>query len=429
MNTFDTYGITYKKIRLSNGAEVRLLQRKGAPISIQTCIRAGSRYNTTSGLAHFFEHMLVAGTSSYPSKLAIAQALDVIGGSFDVSTDADLLRLTISVPNHNNFIHSISILNEILTAPIYTEATLKNECSVILNEQNERKKDSTYILQQMLMGLMYEDYELHFNNLGSPKSVSNINLDDIKRFAARNITADKIIFIVSGDINIETVQRELNTIQLSVDNNHMTSEILPAPKGKNISICNRPGKRSDLAIGFRCDTTNPEELAGLIMIQQLFTGRSSPFITKLRYNHGLVYGGKTLFWDFSGTGVFSISTSCASENIMEVYNIMRQVLNEVLQKGITDAECTTLQTKTYSHYRFNLQTSQQWLDAEVAAIRHTVGDEANDNALTILQYIQRMDASKLTKIFKKFFPQEAAYHSIIGEPSEDIKQRVVDTII
>lgn len=424
MHTFKKFGVTYEKTRLNNGAEVRLLQRKGAPIHIQACIKAGSRHNTVPGLAHFWEHMLLAGTTAHPSKRAIAKALEEIGGSFEATTDADLLRLTISIPHSGGFEFASNVLNEILTTSAYTEEALENERSVILNEQNDRLKDPTYILQHTLMRLMYVEYERNFNNLGTAASVSAIQREDITEFATKNLTADRVIFVVSGDIDIDAVQKSLATISLAADNNYATPQIPSIQHDKTVSVLDRPDTQSNLAIGFRCDTKNPEELAGLILIQQLAMGRSNPFITALRYNRGLVYGGKTLLWDFNGTSVFSIGTSCASKNVVEVYSIMHEVLAGMLHQGISDTVCEAAQTKTDSHYRFNLQTSKQWLDAEVAAIRHSIEGGIDTNALTILQYIDKMDAHTLTETFKKFFASEKAYHAVIGHVSEEDKRQI-----
>lgn len=424
LHTFKKFGVTYKKIKLDNGAELRLLQRTGAPIHIQACIQAGSRHNTVSGLAHFWEHMLLAGTNSYPSKLAIAQALEAVGGSFEATTDADLLRLTISLPNSDHFSLGTKVLNEILNESLYTEKAIENERAVILNEQKNRLGDSVYSLQHTLMKLMYIDYDLYFSNLGTAASVSSINQKNIKEFAAKKITSDRVTFIVSGDIDIETAQSALSTILLAKENDFKAPKILPTPTGKTTNIQVQSGPQSNLAIGFRCDTKNPEDLAGLILIQQLAMGRSNPFITALRYNRGLVYGGKTLLWDFNGTSIFSIGTSCAPKNVIEVYRIMHQVLKDILQTGISDSVCAAAQTKADSYYRFNLQTSRQWLDAEAAAVRHTIEGGMESHALTILEHVHQMDDVTLTKIFTKFFSPEVAYHAVVGQISEEDAQLV-----
>lgn len=424
MHTFKKYGVTYKKAKLINDVELRLLQRTGAPIHIQACIHAGSRHNTSSGLAHFWEHMLLAGTISYPSKLAIAQALEKVGGSFEATTDADLVRLTISLPNPDHFSFGVSILNEILTKSLYTQKAIENERTVILNEQKERLKDSVYSLQHRLLQLMYTEYDLYFNNLGTEASVSSISQNDIREFAEKHITSDHVTFIVSGDIDFVTAQDTLNTIPLAKKDDFKTPGLPSITTDKTVDVQVQPDSQSTLAIGFRCDTKNPTDLAGLVLIQQLAMGRSNPFITALRYNRGLVYGGKTLLWDFNGTSIFSIVTSCSPKNVTEVYTIMHQVLNNILQTGISDDVCVAVQTKTSSYYRFNLQTSKQWLDAEAAAVRHSIDGGVESNALTILEQVDEMNATTLTKIFNKFFNPQVAYHAVTGQISEEDIQQI-----
>jgi len=416
---FKKFGLNYQNLLLENGSEVRLLQRTGAPIHLQACIHAGSRHNTIPGLAHFLEHILVAGTHSYPSKLALANAIEQVGGSFEATTDNDLIRVTISIPHADHVSLGVTILNEILTASLFSEDVFKNEQSVILNEQKDRGQNVMHLLQDSLLSLMYSDFELHYKGLGTAESVSNMQLIDVITFATDNITSDRTTYIVSGDVEMDTVKDSLNKIKLPQGLNEGKTQLFSSKENNRMVYYNRPGERADLSIGFRCDTNNLEELAGLILIQQMFMGRSSRFINELRYKKGLVYGGKTLFWDFNGTGIFSISTSCAPGNVIEVCDIINNVIAAIASEGITEAECVSLKIKTESHYRFNLQTSKQWTDAEAAAVRHNVEGKTNSNALTILSYIEQMDADSLTEVYRKFFDTNNAYRVVLGLLSDE----------
>jgi predicted Zn-dependent peptidase len=419
---FDEFGVSYKRVVLDNGAEVRSLHKVGAPIHIQACIHAGSRYNHIPGLAHFCEHMLLAGTASYPTKHSIAKTLESVGGTFEATTDADLLRFTVSIPSINNFAFAVSILEEILTKAMLLEDAIENERSAILSEQKDKKNDSNYILQYSLMSLMYPDHGLHFHNLGTADSVTSIQRQDIVQFVNEYISSNRIHFIVSGGVDMETACEALRKIPLPVGTEIGVQTVPPIPDNKRVSIQHKLDTQARIAVGFRCDTTTVEELAALILVQQLATGRSNPFITALRYEHGLVYGGKTLLWDFNGTNVFSISTSCAPENVEKVHAIIDKILHNVFQSGISEEVCRQVQIKADSYYRFNLQTSKQWLDAEATAVRHSIEGEKGSHALTALQYVQDLNATRLTELFKTFFDPQQAYCSVLGElPNQTVE--------
>ncbi|MBP9842505.1 MAG: insulinase family protein [Candidatus Pacebacteria bacterium] len=419
MYNFELFGIEYQTRKLKNGAEIRLLKKVGAPIHIQACIRAGSRYNTISGLAHFFEHMLVAGTLSYPSKLSLATALEKVGGNFEATTDADFVRLTISVPQKSNASLALFILNEMLTRSLYSEDVFLNEKSVVLREQEERLRNTPLLLMDSLMEKMYPDYETNFKNLGTAKSLSDLQISDIRKFSITNVTADSTVYIVSGDVEMSDIEEQLSTIDLPTGRNMPVSEAPAISNSEHALHIERKGDNSDLLIGFRCDTNTHEDIAGLILIQQMFMGKSSSFMQRLRYERGLVYSGGVPFWDFNKTSIFGFRTICATKNASEVAHIMMDILINIYSNGITKSECESAKVKANSHYHFDLQTSMQWVDAESTSIRHNYDSDISGNALTIPTCTQQIDQVTLTDIFRKYFSSDNAYSVVFGQATSN----------
>ncbi|MEY3784411.1 MAG: hypothetical protein RLZZ230_733 [Candidatus Parcubacteria bacterium] len=429
MYNFSNFGVEYQTATLKNKSKIHLLKRKGAPIQIQACIQAGSRYNTTPGLAHFLEHMLVAGTSSYPTKLALATALEKVGGHFEAVTDADLVRLTVSVSQIKHVPLMLTILDEMLTASLYKEEVFKNEQAVVLREQKDRFRNASVMPMDTLLERVYPDFELRFQGLGTIKSVSELHVHDIVEFAATNITAERTSYVVSGDIEMNDIYSSLSEIKLPEGLGTPIPDLLAPANGEKVVCKNHDGENSDILIGFRCDTEKPEDLAGLLLIQQMFMGRGSRLIQELRYKRGLVYSGGVPFWDFTKTSVFGFRTSCATEKLTEVFDITLNIFKEIYLNGFSESECENLKIKIDSYYRFNLQTSKGWIDAEVSALRHNpVGSEAG-NALNMLTYAEQIDAKTLTEIFRKYLDPRNAYCIIFGSPTKSTLEHLNQALL
>lgn len=392
---------------MSNGSEIRLLQKLGCPIHIQACIRCGSRYNDIPGQAHLFEHMIVAGTTNHPSKSSLSEALEIVGGYLDASTDPDFVRLTVSIPDKEHVTHAISLLKEMLTDSLFSEDVFRNEQKTVLNEMQEQKRNRVRRVTNSLLNHLYPDYQKYFDGLGTVDSVSSMKLRDIQAFAEKNLTTDRVTFVVVGDVGMDEIENELESIKLKLsETEHEATQL----NTMNVETENQhdiqPESLVDIAAGFRCDIDTAEELAGLILIQQMFMGRNSPFIEALRYKQALVYSGKTLLWDYTGTSIFSVHTTCMAKNVDMVFSIMHDVFTSVSDEGIMDTKLDTIKIKAESHYLFHLQTSRQWLDAEVRALRQKTDDQESITSLSILSYIQEMNAERLTSIYLKFFRVE-----------------------
>ncbi len=153
------------------------------------------------------------------------------------------------------------------------------------------KKIDYVMPMDTLMERVYPDSELHFQGLGTTKSVSELQLQDVVKFATTNITAERTSYVVSGDVEMSDIFNALSEIKLPTGLGDPLSDSLAPAGGERVVCKNSDGENSDILIGFRCDAEKPEDLAGLLMIQQMFMGRGSRLIQKLRYERGLVYSG------------------------------------------------------------------------------------------------------------------------------------------
>lgn len=421
MPAFQNFGVDYQRSKTKNQSEIRLLRKAGAPIYIQACFQAGSRYNTIPGVAHFLEHMLVSGTVSYPSKLALSQALEKVGGDFMSTTDADLLKLNIRVPDTKDVPLAISILNEMLTASNFNEEVFDNEKKVILREQQVSLQNQYKQALFALFDRLYAEAELGFKNLGTPESVSNLTLSDIREFYESNITNDKVTYIVSGDVTMETLEVEFSKINLSDKAGTKLPTFLPMPAGEKITFAETKRKDAGIFFATRIDSVSIEELAGLFLIRQFFTGRGSILLDRLRYQKGLVYGGNISLIDFRETTIFGFQTTCAKDKVKMVLDITRDVLEERKKFGFSEEDLVALKIKVNSFYRFNRQTSKEWLEAEAQAVRHIAGDKKDEglNALTLLNLALEMTPERLTEIYRKLIDPEEMCAVVLGEVSED----------
>ncbi len=79
----------FKKITLKNGLRIITVSDKGTEaVTVLALIGTGSKYETKeiNGISHFLEHMYFKGTKKRPSKIAVVEMLDKIGGIYNAFT-------------------------------------------------------------------------------------------------------------------------------------------------------------------------------------------------------------------------------------------------------------------------------------------------------------------------------------------------------
>ncbi len=84
MFTLEDFNVKRETFNLSSGTHVVLFNRPKMPVHILVTFIAGSRFDPEGkeGLAHFMEHMLLAGTKTYTTKDIMAGFIEDLGGFY-----------------------------------------------------------------------------------------------------------------------------------------------------------------------------------------------------------------------------------------------------------------------------------------------------------------------------------------------------------
>ena len=83
----------YRKTVLDNGLRVLTAEMPHTrSVSMFVSVGAGSRYepDELAGLSHFLEHLPFKGTRSWPTALAISEAVEGVGGIMNAATDREM---------------------------------------------------------------------------------------------------------------------------------------------------------------------------------------------------------------------------------------------------------------------------------------------------------------------------------------------------
>ena len=120
---------------LGNGLTVLLLERRGNPtVAINAFVKAGSRFDPEekAGLANLTARMLDEGTTTRTG-LAIAQAIDFVGGS--LSTSGGYAGSTISAQVLSKDLDlGLNLVADVVRHPVFDSAKVEDEKQKIVAE-------------------------------------------------------------------------------------------------------------------------------------------------------------------------------------------------------------------------------------------------------------------------------------------------------
>lgn len=420
--TFEDFSVTRHELTLSNGVKVVLFERPKAPISMEILFLSGSQFDPEGkeGISHFTEHMTVAGTKKFPTKDRLAIFIENLGGGFRASTGLGVFKISLDVVEPEDFKQAVSLLNEMLNESLFDPKTIETERGSILRELSSKESAPGKYIWELSRNLFFQGSLCSRSTLGSKETIESITKDDLLRFYNDMLTSGRAVIVVSGGISIDSVVKILeSSLTLRKSEKFRSSGLLPVIRDR--SVLTKVYTTNDLInidFGFRvCEGYHEDSIPMIFLGQILGGGRASRLTKKLRYEKGYVYYVDAGYNGSIDSGVFDIDTEVSKNNIQEVFNIITEELNNLVDKGVSEEELKLVKNRSIKSKKGTMQTSSSWISFHAY-------DELFENPkkTTLPEYLARVNsltAEDVNRVCKKYLNKESWYLAMCGDIKED----------
>src|SRR5271170_2522999 len=195
---------------LANGLQVVVIQDHRTPVVTQMIwYKVGSADETPgkSGLAHFLEHLMFKGTEKHPGS-AFSQDVAAIGGQENAFTTSDYTGFFQRVPRER-LKEMMALEADRITNLVLTDAVVKPELNVVLEEQNMRVANNPNArLSEQVDAALYLNHPYGRPVIGWRHEIEKLTRDDALAFYKRFYTPNNAIVIVAGDVTPEDVKAD-----------------------------------------------------------------------------------------------------------------------------------------------------------------------------------------------------------------------------
>ncbi|MCX6783455.1 MAG: pitrilysin family protein [candidate division WWE3 bacterium] len=426
MFTLKDFSVTRHEAKLTNGTRVVLFERPGTPVAISAAFIAGSRFDPPGkeGLAHFLEHMLLAGTKNFPTKDKLAAYIEDLGGITSASTGHLALRVEVAVGDPIDVPSAIKVLSEEIINPLFNEKAIETERGAILRELASSKESPTKVLSRLAYRLIYQKTVEDHDTLGSEESIKSITKDDILNFYKEHLNASSLAIVVSGGVDLakltEILEKEL---PVASGSRPEFSANLPIFREKITDFSYFKGSNLNVEFDFRTvHHTHPDSRSLSILGSILGGGRTSALAKKLRYEKGLVYGVSARNGGFIDGGDFGISTHASKDNLQEVMDIIVTELKRMKDTGPTAEELQLVKNRLIKSKKMSMQTSGSWVDwHEYRTLYYP------DSVWTIEDYFKEVSSvtsEEVREVASKYLTNNNWYLTITGDVDEAFLQSI-----
>lgn len=415
------FGVTRETGLLDNGPRLTVFRKQSAPIFSKFAFLSGGRFDQVGkeGLAHFMEHMIVAGTKRFPSKDKLAEYLENYGGEFGASTGNEILSINIEVAEKEDFEIAVEVVNEMINKSLFLEKTIETERGSIHKEIDDWKSNPSRYIWELWRKAFFQKTDMGRAILGSHDTLNKITSKDLKDFASKNLTSANLTIIISGDIIFKEAKNILDKkLKIKKDKVDRLTKTLPVYRNRPILIDKNFEKQVHYILGFRTVSQFDEDYEVLSIISTILgRGRASILSKKLRYERGLVYSVGCFNSGLSDAGSFSVKTSTSKKDLNETFKIIFKEIEKVKSKGFSKKKINFAKNKISKSKKRAMQTSGTWVDF------HTLGELIKPKEyLKLDDYVNKIlkiKNSDILKVANKYFKENEWYLATAGDIEEN----------
>jgi len=365
------------------------------------------------GLSHFLEHLLFKRTKRR-SALAIARAIDALGGDADAFTTKEYTAFYAHTLD-SRFDDALDLLGDVVLSPAFGTEDIERERGVILEEIGEVNDTPDDLVHELFVRSFWRNHPLGEPILGTVESVRGITKSDIYGFYRERYGAQNLIVSVAGHVRAADVVPAIEKLFAR----RSAGEIFP-PSGRrprpypHFSVERRPGlEQAHVCLGMTGPTqSSPRRFAAHLLDIALGGGMSSRLFQEVREKRGLVYSISSSLNSFRLGGYETIQASCAPKNLPRVIDTTLSVLRRLRREGPLPREIRRAKALLKANLMLSLESTVSRMSAQARQEFYFGRVERPEGWLA---RVEAVTPTQVEEVTEEIFSGKSLSVSIVGD--------------
>ena len=352
---------TVYKTQLSNGLTVSLLHKQdfnevygivtvqfGSVDATYTSLEKGLRHHP-AGIAHFLEHKLFERENSEDMMAAFTR-LGADSNAFTSFTKTSYLFSTI-----DHLLENLDMLNELVGDVHFTEESVLREQAIIQQEREMYQDDPDSRLFFATLANLYPDTPLATDIVGSEKSISEIQVSNLKENFTEFYKPVNMSLFLAGNIDVKVVEEYFSKKEKkTLEQFTVTKEKLPLQPVKQTDSLRMEVSSPKLAVAIRGNgqITEAESYRYNILLKILFTmmfGWTSDRFQKL-YESGKLDASLSLEVEVNSRFHFVILTMDTKEPVSLSHQFRKAIRQFSSDTDITEEHLDLVKSEMFGEF-------------------------------------------------------------------------------
>ncbi len=306
-------------------------------------IKVGTRDEEPSinGIAHLTEHMLFKGTTTRGAR-RINNYLESLGGELNAYTTKEETVIHATVLRED-ISKAVELLADLAFNSTYPFKELLKERDIVLDEISSYKDTPSEQIFDDFDEHLFNGHPLSMPILGNPKSVKQIEVQDIKEFTGNYYLPSNMSFSIIADISplrgAAMVERYFGKMGNIGNAPKVTTELTDLSckiesKGEKIIRLPKKTHQAHCVMGSSAYSLYNENRLPLALLTNILGGPAlnSRLNLSLRERHALAYTVDASYTPYTDTGLFTIYFGTDKGSVDKCLNIIYKELEIIKER-------------------------------------------------------------------------------------------------
>jgi zinc protease len=414
----------FERRRLSNGLELRVVERHELPIvTVDLVVKSGETLTPTGkeGLASLAANLLEEGTASRTT-MQLAGELAEIGSTLDAAGGLESTSVSLTTLSRH-LDRGLDLFADVVRNPSFPEKELERLKLQRLSLLKARADDPEATSEAVFPRLIYGPAHPYGRpDLGTPGSVKSIAREDIVAFQRLIMVPGNASLVIVGDVRPDAIAAALEA-RLSAwapgpipASPLATSDPAP-PDGRRVYLIDKSGAaQSVIAVGRIGAARKSPDYHALIVMNAILGGQFASRINlNLRQEKGYSYGAESGFAFYRGPGPFvaggPVESGVTKEALEELF---KELVGIAGARPVTDDELAFAKERLILGFPSRFETTFG-VAGQVAIL---VADELPDDEFERYQpRIEALSKRDVDRVAKEYITPDRMVVLVVGDRS------------
>ncbi len=307
-------------------------------VTLGFAYRVGARDDQPGqeGIAHLIEHMIFKGTEDLDAR-TINIITESHGAELNGFTDKEGTCFYARFPRDQGAVIT-GLMQQILTAPAFSEPELAKEKEVVREEIRAGEEDPESCALNLLFSALFGDGPLGRPAIGTLDSIGSISGRDLREFYQSHYCTDNGVVVAVGAVDHPELVKLLSEFGNRESARAGRQPSLPGQR--NFLTRHRP----DISQVHLClavpmfSYADPRRYALAVLNTALGGGVSSRLFQRLREEEGLVYSVGSFVELYQDTGLLAVYFSVEQQKLARCVDVLKDELRRLRTDKITREE-------------------------------------------------------------------------------------------